>query len=198
MAQPTVFQFKIILQDVIPSPWRRIQMAESCTFWDLHVAIQNVMGWWDQHLHEFSVIDPSSEQRCAIGYPDEDDERVVLPSWTTPVQDYLIHPVNEVLSYLYDFGDSWKHRVEFEGRQSQDAQLPCCLDGRWRCPPEDVGGVRGYHEFLRAIVDPEDPEHENYLQWVGGSFDPTAFTPAEVKFDDPRQRLRVALSEEDF
>lgn len=39
------------------------------------------------------------------------------------------------------------------------------------CPPEDCGGAWGYTEFLEAIQDPTHPEHESFLEWVGGNFD---------------------------
>ena len=50
-----VYQFKITLRDIKPPIWRRIQVPETYTFWDLHVAIQDAMGWSDYHLHEFEI-----------------------------------------------------------------------------------------------------------------------------------------------
>ncbi|HPP37607.1 MAG TPA: plasmid pRiA4b ORF-3 family protein, partial [Thermosynergistes sp.] len=44
-----VYQFKITLRDIKPPIWRRIQVPETYTFWDLHVAIQDAMGWTDSH-----------------------------------------------------------------------------------------------------------------------------------------------------
>jgi len=44
---------------------------------------------------------------------------------------------------------------------------------RW-CPPEDVGGPWDYSAFLEAIADPDHEEHEKWLTWVGGRFDPAA------------------------
>jgi hypothetical protein len=38
-----------------------------------------------------------------------------------------------------------------------------------------VGGVWGYADFLEAIQNPENEQHEEMLEWVGGSFDPEAF-----------------------
>ena len=35
--------------------WRRFEVPASYNFWDLHVAIQDVMGWQDYHLHEFRL-----------------------------------------------------------------------------------------------------------------------------------------------
>ena len=35
-------------------------------------------------------------------------------------------------------------------------------------------------EFLEAIQQPNHPEHESMLEWVGGAFDPDAFLLSEV------------------
>jgi hypothetical protein len=41
--------------------------------------------------------------------------------------------------------------------------------------------------------DPEHEEHESTLRWAGGAFDPAAFNPAAVKFDDPKKRWKKAF-----
>ena len=71
--------------------------------------------------------------------------------------------------YEYDFGDDWEHEVLFEGRTAPEPgnKYPLCLDGERACPPEDVGGVWGYREFLAALADPKHQEHEEYLEWAG-------------------------------
>ncbi len=40
-----VCQFKIQLKEISPLIWRRILVPEKYNFWDLHVAIQDSMGW---------------------------------------------------------------------------------------------------------------------------------------------------------
>jgi hypothetical protein len=45
--------------------------------------------------------------------------------------------------------------------------------------------VGGFEEMLRAINDPEHEEHESYLTWLGGTFDPAAFN-----LEETNQRLR--------
>lgn len=79
--------------------------------------------------------------------------------------------------YEYDFGDSWEHTLVVEQIFSPDSSVayPRCIDGKRACPPEDVGGVPGYMEFLAAIHDPRHPERAEWLDWVGVSFDPEAF-----------------------
>ena len=52
-----VHQFLVVLSGTDPLVWRRIQVPEKYSFWDLHVAIQDAMGWLDYHLHEFRLLD---------------------------------------------------------------------------------------------------------------------------------------------
>ena len=66
------------------------------------------------------------------------------------------------------------------------ARYPVCLDGKRACPPEDVGGVWGYEEFLEAIADPDHEEHDSYLEWIGEDFDPEA-----VELDKINRALRL-------
>ena len=68
----TVYQFKITLRGIRPPIWRRIQVPDNYTFWDLHVAIQDAMGWFDAHLHAFEVANPITGFAEEIGIPDED------------------------------------------------------------------------------------------------------------------------------
>ena len=82
--------------------------------------------------------------------------------------------------YEYDFGDSWRHEVLFEGcvEAEPGKKYPLCLEGARACPPEDVGGVWGYADFVEAIQNPDHEDHEGLLEWAGGAFDPEAFGPA--------------------
>ena len=59
-------------------------------------------------------------------------------------------------------------------------ETPVCLDGARHCPPEDCGGPRGYHNFLKVIGNKKHKEHRAFLEWVGGSFDPEYFDVDEV------------------
>jgi hypothetical protein len=55
-----------------------------------------------------------------------------------------------------------------------------CIEGSRVCPPEDCGGTGGYAHFLEAIRDRRHPEHHEWLEWVGGRFDPEAFDLIKV------------------
>lgn len=189
-----VFQIRIELLGIEPPIWRRIEVPESYSFWDLHVAIQDSMGWQDSHLHHFRLI--GSELVMGIPDDDGDDTQHTQPGWVHRIMDHL-HFLSPLALYEYDFGDSWLHEVRLEEVRSQvhGIRYPRCTGGARRCPPEDCGGSHGYAELLRVIASPDDPEHGSMLDWLDGDFDPDEFDHSAVRFDDPSERWRKAFAE---
>ena len=125
MAARSVLQFKVTLLEVEPAVWRRIQISDLCSFWDLHVAIQDAMGWTDSHLHEFEMKHSIEKGKQYLGIPDDgyDDFHNTLPGAEGRVRDHLI--INDQFMYRYDFGDGWEHRTE---RQSLLAWMGGAFD----------------------------------------------------------------------
>jgi hypothetical protein len=189
-----VHQFKVTLKGIEPTIWRRIQVPEVYSFWDLHVAIQDVMGWQDCHLHDFSLRNPKSGMKEQLGIPDEDGELELLAGWEHNIADYFSME-NTTAKYVYDYGDNWEHRVELEEilPRIKGIKYPCCIGGERACPPEDCGGVHGYEEFLKAIMDPQHKQHEEMLTWAGHDFEPETFDAKKVRFDDPEKRWKYAF-----
>ena len=167
-----VHQFLIVLSGTDPLVWRRLQVPERYSFWDLHVAIQDAMGWLDYHLHEFRLLDRTEKQVVSIGIPTDDDpeDRPVIPGWDVPLSRYFERRGWHAppAMYAYDFGDDWEHVLVHEGMESAEESLtyPRCVSGARRCPPEDCGGVHGYAEFLQAIANRRHPEHRSMLEWA--------------------------------
>lgn len=195
-----VRQFLVVLHESSPLVWRRIQVPATYSFWDLHVAIQDAMGWEDRHLHEFRLPDPETHEALTIGMPAEDEDRDVLPGWTVSIAAVLdrqdVHAPS--MLYAYDFGDGWQHSVVDEGTRPADARgaYPRCVEGAGRCPPEDCGGPYGYAEFIEAMANRRHPRHKDLRAWYGKTrhFDPLAFDPTAVTFDDPAERRKDAVT----
>lgn len=172
-----VYQLKIMLKDSKPPIWRRVQVRAEITLAQLHEVIQLAMGWTDSHLHQFRVDGEMYSQ------PDfELDEFSQETNDENNVHLWRLVGLQDSFSYEYDFGDGWEHEIVVEKVLpiEEGVLYPRCLAGKRACPPEDVGGVWGYEEFLAAIKDPKHPEHREMLEWVGGSFDPADFDLAEV------------------
>lgn len=174
-----LYQFKITLLESKPQIWRRIQVKKS-TLDKLHERIQTAMGWTNSHLHQFEIDgdrygDPELLD-CGEEAFDYIDSTVTKISEIVPENGKRFHFV-----YEYDFGDGWKHEVLFEGclEAEKGGRYPLCVEGERNCPPEDVGGVGGYAEFLEAIADPKHEQHDDFVEWAG-EFDPEEFDAGET------------------
>jgi hypothetical protein len=175
-----LYQFRIVLKSYYPPIWRRFQTRD-CTLDKLHEHIQTSMGWTNSHLNHFQIGKKKYGDPWLI---QESYGEVSYADSTMATLSKLLPKSGErfLFAYEYDFGDSWRHEVLFEGclRATLGQRYPLCLEGERACPPEDVGGTSGYRRFLRAIAEPERPRGRRYLTWVGGSFDPEEFDPAKA------------------
>lgn len=188
-----LLQFLVVLSGTNPLVWRRIRVPGTYSFWDLHVAIQDAMGWEDSHLHLFRAADPASGVVVTLGPPDPEgwSDRSMTLEQTVGILSYSRHGT-PAIHYTYDFGDDWHHSIIFEDydQASTGVAEPACLGGADSCPPEDVGGSHGYSEMLGALADPNAPRHRELLEWLGGAWDPDDFLPEDVWFDDPKERWK--------
>jgi len=196
------YQFKITLGEILPPIWRRIQVPAKYSFWDLHVALQDSIGWLDYHLHMFRFRKPHKKAVVEIGIPgDEMDDHITLPGWEISIGDYFTEPGNVAL-YEYDFGDIWEHELLLEGIQLKEegAKYPRCIAGERACPPEDCGGVPGYYRLLEILSNPKHDEYMQTIDWLKGHaksyypYRPDEFEPEKVHFDNPKKRWKIAFS----
>jgi hypothetical protein len=172
---PCVFTLKIELAPnwIQPSIWRRVEVDGRISLSKLHHFIQATFGWSDAHLHKYRIGDR------LYGVPDpeffdlqiEDDRKTILNR---------LLGEGDQFTYIYDFGDNWEHQVTVESIEfGEDFDLDggaFVIDGARACPPEDVGGVGGYHDFLETLLTEPDSEEANHLlDWVGGYFDSEVF-----------------------
>ena len=178
-----IYQLKVTLNGTKPPIWRRIQIPETYTLWDLHMAIQDAMGWENRHIHKFQVVNPFGRERITIEAP---ERRQRVSSW--------LNLENSHLDYIYDFGDCWDHDIKIERVLPKDEGVgyPVCTKGERNCPPEDCGGVEGYEELLEILQDPSHENYEENWKWVEEGFDPEHFDPEEVVFSDPDERRKYA------
>jgi hypothetical protein len=174
-----LLELRIELEQSQPLIWRTVAVPDNITLVKLHSVIQAAMGWWGGHLHEF-VID-----HCHYGHRfDEDPFMDIGPELIDERRKKLLKVLGRKrqFEYLYDFGDSWWHKIRVEGVLPLMTPRPqaLCLAGEMACPPEDVGGLGGYFEFLEAVANPLHEEHDAIVEWCGGKFDPAHFDVTET------------------
>jgi hypothetical protein len=179
-----IYDLRLELEGIAPLIWRRLHVAATISLPRLHNVLQVAMGWTDSHLHSFRIGDREYSNA------EELDELNMLDVKGRKLEALLGGTIRE-FDYQYDFGDSWQHRIVVESITTPkvDWPYPLCVAGARACPPEDVGGIGRYQNFLEAIANPDHEEHESMLAWVGGAFDPEGFDINSVNRELRRLRL---------
>ena len=196
-----IFQFRITLLEVFPHVWRRIQVPGEYTFWDLHVAIQDSMGWRDCHDHLFRLQD--EDEIVKVGFPvDSKAVDEFEAGWDVMIDEFFCDP-GTTTTYEYDSRDCWQHEVLLERvfGPEENVKYPRCICGRGACPPEDCGGPKGYLELRQILRDPKDKEYQQKVKWMSGMvkmrgkmpFD--EINPGAVRFSKPRTRLKHKMKD---
>ena len=164
-----IARLHIKLDHIEPVIWRRVEVPITTSLKGLHDVIQAVMLFKDYHLFEFNA----GGRRYAV--PD--------PEWDFGADTYAARNVRigalvdrgiTTFNYTYDFGDDWRHSITVEAVTDADpaVEYPRFLDGDRRAPPEDVGGLPGFEDFLIAMSKPRHAQHRKVVDWYGGRFEP--------------------------
>lgn len=168
-----IYDLYIELKGIEPRIWRKIQVDANITLDELHHVIQIAMGWTNSHLYSFTIGNEEFSLR----------EYELDTEYQNSKRHRLVEFSEEEFMYLYDFGDYWEHQIQIvqklKGREPDKA---LCIDGRGKCPPEDVGGIPGYIEFMEAMGKEDHPERDSYIEWYGSVFDSRDFEIHRVNY----------------
>ncbi len=74
-----IYQLHILLKRSKPKIWRRFLVTEDTTVGKLHKIVQEVMGWEDYHLHEFTI------EGKGYGEPNEEFDNIDSKDETKPL-----------------------------------------------------------------------------------------------------------------
>lgn len=161
----TVIEVDVELLDVLPRVHRRFTVPAAINLHQFHYAIQAAMGWENRHRYVFDV--------SGVLYGEPDPQR----EFKSGRRMRLFQLTTHRFLYSYDFGDDWNHTVTITAPRERlrTEFVPRLMQAEGNCPPEDVGGSPGYANFLEVLANPRNPEHLDYLQWVGGFWDPVNF-----------------------
>ncbi len=152
-----------------PLIWRRVIMPAGATFNRLHDVIQGVTNFRSgypniiYHLFRFEL---KEDNICVTNDEETYAEHLKVRKPTgLKIDDYLER--HKEVRYIYDFGDDWQFNVRLENIvDDYYFGYPTLLDGAETAPPEDVGGIPGFYEFLEIYGDERHPEHEEIVAWA--------------------------------
>src|ERR1700693_2671644 len=154
---------RIELRDSNPVIWRQVEVPTSIPLKVLHNVFQAAMGWFDYHLWEFTI----GERRYGLPMDEDWGTEPRIDAAKARLREVL-RPRRTTIDYLYDFGDSWEHRLTVTHIRAGDPDLsyPRYIAGEHNAPPEDCGGIPGFYQMLDAAADPNHPDHAEAKEWL--------------------------------
>ncbi len=191
---------RVTLDDTEPEVWRRFTAPGDLRLDRAHHALQELMGWTNSHLHQFSLGPPYVSPKFLTEFDAEEGDEGILEADAR--LDQVLRRVGDELTYEYDFGDGWTHTLVLEqvtpmpappdgdacAQPGHAAYAITCLAGEGACPPEDVGGPPGYEEAAAWVRAGQDPAHvldngltgEEMRRWLPPGWHPDHFDPDET------------------
>jgi pRiA4b ORF-3-like protein len=172
-----VATLRIELEDIEPLIWRRVAVRTSMTMKAVHSVVQAAMGWLDYHLWEFTA----NGQKYGMLLPNDPDWNARINNAATTKLSTLLTTGLKEISYVYDMGDNWQHRIIVEKLMAAEpgALYPRFLGGERRCPPEDCGGHPGYYDFLNDLAS-KLQKRKAALDWYGAPYDPDEIDEQQI------------------
>lgn len=165
-----VFQFRIELDGVTPTVWRRVAVSERASLQELHRIIQGAMERDVEGVYAFEVD--------GVRYHDPID--APAPGHGTDhssLEMLELHPGALLLHLADHHGEPWHDRVilELVTPRLVGQRLPACIGGGRAAPPDDCDGPTHYREMLAALAEPLDPHSAEIRAWFPEEFDPDYF-----------------------
>ena len=157
---------------------RLLTIPADFDFMVFHKILQNVFEWEDYHMHQFILEKDRYDRPTKIIEPagfDGDEDLSLFGMKIEKINSAEI-TVGEVFDeykkiiYEYDFGDDWIHEITLKGVIDDSPDTAAhCIKAVGEAPVEDCGGVGGFMNLKRILSDPNDPEYEDTVTWLGSS-----------------------------
>lgn len=135
-AHPNIYQLRIVLRDISPLIWRRLLVRSDTTLAHLHLMLQILFDWSNEHLHHFHIYGKDYGSNGA-------DTR------HTPLHAFGFQR-GERFRYVYNYYAHWQCDIRLEATLPCDPTrfYPVCTGGQRPAPPEHVHDAWAYLELL--------------------------------------------------
>lgn len=173
----SVIDLSVTLIDLPYVVTRKLTVPQAILLTDLHQVLQAAMGWDNSHMFDFACGAGRKAHRWfkidRTWGRDEHDHEIAKATLADVMG--LMGKAKSLL-YAYDMGDNWEHDLmPGKPREAASGAAVIALHGaEGACPPEDSGGAPGFDHMLTCLDDPAHDEHQDFMDWMGGSFDRNA------------------------
>lgn len=160
-------QFRIELDGVAPTVWRRVAVSSRASLHELHGVIQRVLGHDPEASYRFEIDgvlyrDPADDP--TPGHAADEVSLGVLELHVGAMSEHVVETLDE----------PWLHRLVLERSAPRlvGQRLPICLAAGRAAPPDDCDGPGHYRAMLAALAAPLDPRGADLRTWLPEGFDP--------------------------
>jgi len=207
------YTLKIYLSNMRPFVWRRFKVPGNITFHSLHDQVLcAVMGWArGYHAYYFLKLPHNKKVETVVYGPVLSEAVDMMHRSFHHVWFYddrivklgqVLQKEGEKLEYMYDLGDSFRHKIIVE-KIEDDSKFGevTLLEGERACPPEDFGSTRDYAEAV-AVLKKGKGTYKDYAKMkekfklVINCYDPEKFDADQFDLKDHQERLKVTLKSE--
>ena len=133
---PDIYQLRIVLRGISPLIWRRLLVRSDTTLAQLHLMIQILFDWGNEHLHHFRIFG-------------QDYGSDGIATRTVRLNRFGFHH-GERFRYVYNYSAQWQCDIRLEATLPFDPKrfYPVCTGGKRPAPPEHVQDAWTYLELL--------------------------------------------------
>jgi hypothetical protein len=126
----TLIRLRIVLLEIVPPVWRRLEIPSHWTLRQLHAALRCAMGWSDGDAHRFRVGN-ASYGNTSERTPTRDSRWITLGD---------VAALGTSFRYEISSGENWEHEVLIESSEENrgERRSAVCLGGERTWPPESV------------------------------------------------------------
>ena len=132
---------------------REIEIPDNISFLQLHNIIQKIFNFDNYHMWDFQVPEKLNENEVNLGNPIE--TITYEDASNVKIKDYL--DKNDVLLYVYDYGDNWEIVVHVMERTDYKNKTAVILDFNGKYGPiDDIGGPMVFEEIMESLDDEDE------------------------------------------
>lgn len=197
-----VYELRITLTDVGVPVWRVVQVDEDINFHDFHLLIQAAFDWTNSHLFGFHVDKSNGEKVEWVEITDQEIDRRFMPrriqTYKTKeavLSNWLVKPKDKI-TYTYDFGDNWEHKIELLKIVEADEKVeyPLCIRAKNEAPPEDsrLGIIEGEIDLVAHDNKKVRDAVNDMIQFGVNELN----VMEEFQFDEPSNESSAFVSQE--
>ena len=140
MSVETIARLHIVLNDIEPAIWRRVDVPVTASLKMLHDIVQAAMGWENCHLWHFEA----GNRRYGIPDPMW-PESGMAAARNVKLAALIDRGVRELV-YTYDMGDDWQHTITVEtvSPGEPDAKYPRFIEFVDELPKTATGKIQRF------------------------------------------------------